>query len=113
MVRSPRHHAGATLGAVALAGVFLLGSVATAVADPPAPGCSAADFEQVKSQVASATADYMFAHPDVNAFFSGLKGQPKDQIRSQVQGYFANNPQAKSDLEAIRQPMRDMKDRCQ
>jgi hemophore-related protein len=55
----------------------------------------------------------MFAHPDVNAFFSGLKGQPKDQIRSQVQGYFANNPRAKSDLEAIRQPMRDMKDRCQ
>jgi len=104
------------IGAGALAGAFLVGSVATALAEPPpppAPGCSAADFEQLKSQVASATAGYMFTHPDVNAFFSSLKGQPKDQIHTQVQDYLANNPQAKSDLEGIRQPLRDMKNRCQ
>jgi hemophore-related protein len=104
------------IGAGVLAGALLVGSVATALADPPpppAPGCSAADFEQLKSQVASATAGYMYAHPDVNGFFSSLKGQPKDQIRTEVKGYLANNPQTKSELEGIRQPLRDMKNRCQ
>jgi hemophore-related protein len=105
----------AVIGAGTIAGTFLVGSAGIALADPPppAPGCSAADFEQVKSQVASATAGYMFTHPDVNAFFSSLRGQPKDQIRGQVADYLANNPQAKSDLEGIRQPVRDMKNRCQ
>jgi hemophore-related protein len=55
----------------------------------------------------------MFGHPDVNAFFSSLKGQPKDQMRSQVKDYLAGNPQVQSDLAGIRQPLRDMKSRCQ
>ncbi|MDT5015537.1 MAG: heme-binding protein [Mycobacterium sp.] len=105
-----------TIGTGVLATAFLFGNVSTAAADPPpppAPGCSAGDFEQLKSQVASATATYMFTHPDVNAFFSTLKGQPKDQTRTQVDDFFAGNPQAQSELAAIRQPLRDMKDRCQ
>jgi hemophore-related protein len=110
-----RHAVAAAIGAGALAGALLVGSSPTALADPPPPpppGCSAADFEQLKAQVASATAGYMFTHPDVNAFFSSLKGQPKDQIRTQVGNYLANNPQTKSDLEGIRQPLRDMKNNC-
>jgi hemophore-related protein len=103
------------MGAGAIAGAALVGAAPFAFADPPppAPGCSAGDFEQVRAGVAAATATYMFTHPDVNAFFSSLRGQPKDQIRSQIQTYLAGNPQAKSDLAGIRQPLRDMKDRCQ
>lgn len=104
------------LGAAALTGVILGGAAPTALADPPPPpppGCSAADFDQLRSQVDSATAAYMFAHPDVNAFFSSLRGQPKDQMRNQVKTYLANNPQTQSDLEGIRGPLRDMKNRCQ
>lgn len=98
------------------AGVALFGAVPFALADPPpppAPGCSAGDFEQVTAQVAAATSAYFFTHPDANAFFSTLKGQPKDQVRSEVRTYLDNNPQTKSDLEGIRQPLRDMKSRCQ
>ena len=98
------------------AGVILVGGASTALADPPPPpppGCSAGDFEQLKSQVAEATAGYMFTHPDVNAFFSTLRGRPKDQMRGQVENYLAGNPQVKSDLAGIRQPLRDMKSRCQ
>ena len=98
------------------AGVALFGAVPSALADPPpppAPGCSAGDFEQVTAEVAAATSAYFFTHPDVNAFFSTLKGQPRDQVRSEVRTYLDNNPQAKSDLEGIRQPLRDMKARCQ
>jgi hemophore-related protein len=114
IARTARRAVVTAVGAGALAGAFLVGGAPTAVADPPpAPGCSAAEFEQLKSQVAAATADYMFSHPDVNSFFSSLKGQPKDQMRSQVKDYLAGNPQAQSDLAAIRQPLRDMKSRCQ
>jgi hemophore-related protein len=55
----------------------------------------------------------MFTHPDVNAFFSSLKGQPRDQMRNDVKNYMTNNPQVQSDLAGIRQPLRDMKARCQ
>jgi hemophore-related protein len=104
------------IGAGAIAGAALVGAVPFAFADPPpppAPGCSTGDFEQVRAGVAAATSTYMFTHPDVNAFFSSLRGQPKDQIRSQVETYLDDNPQTKSDLAGIRQPMRDMKNRCQ
>jgi len=95
---------------------MLFGAVPWALADPPPPpppGCSAGDFEQVKSGVSAATAAYLFTHPDVNDFFSSLKGQPRDKIRSQIKMYLANNPQAQSDLAGIRQPLHDMKARCQ
>jgi hemophore-related protein len=97
----------------AVAGAMLFSTVPSALADPPPPGCSAADLEQVKSDVSAATAGYLFSHPDVNAYFSSLKGQPKDQVRNQIQTYLDNNPQTKSDLAGIRQPLHDMKNRCQ
>lgn len=107
----------AALGVVAAAitGAVLFGTAPSALADPPpppAPGCSAADFEQLKGVVSTATADYFFTHPDANAFFSTLKGQPRDQVKKQVDDYFVANPQTKSDLDGIRQPIRDMKARC-
>jgi len=102
--------------AAAVAAAMLVGTVPSALADPPPPpppGCSAADFEQITSAVSAATSNYLFTHPDVNAYFSSLRGQPRDQIRSQIKTYLANNPQAQSDLAGIRQPLHDMKNRCQ
>ena len=115
-VRASRRVVAAFIGAGAVLGATLLASAPAAFADPPpppAPGCSAGDYEQVKSEVSASTAGYMFSHPDVNAFFSTLKGQPRDQIRNDVRTYLDANPQTKSDLAGIRQPLRDMKDRCQ
>jgi heme-binding protein len=111
-----RRAVAAGIGASAVAGAMLFGTVPSALADPPPPpppGCSAADFEQVKSDVSAATAGYLFTHPDVNAYFSSLKGQPKDQVRNQIKTYLDNNPQTKSDFAGIRQPLHDMKNRCQ
>src|SRR5690348_11740304 len=42
------------------------------------PNCTAADLAQVSSGVAAATSAYLFTHPDVNAYFTSLKGQPRD-----------------------------------
>jgi hemophore-related protein len=98
------------------AGFIVAGTAPSALADPaspPPPGCTAGDFEQINAQVSAATSAYLFTHPDVNAFFSSLRGQPKDQIRSQVKTYLDNNPPTQSELAGIRQPLRDMKNRCQ
>jgi heme-binding protein len=49
----------------------------------------------------------------VNDFFTGLKGQPKNQVRDNVRNYMDANPQTKADLQGIRQPLVDLKNRCQ
>lgn len=111
--------AGATVFAM-LFGVFF-GAAGSAMADPtdpspePAPAqpnCTAADLAHVSAGVAAQTSDYLFAHPDVNDYFTSLKGQPRSDIREQVEDYMNANPQVHTDLQAIRQPLTDMQDRC-
>ena len=96
----------------AISGAMLFGSAAIAVADPP-PNCTAADLSRIQSGVSAATSDYLFGHPDVNAFFTGLKGQGRDAVRDNAQNYLNTNPQAQADLQGIRQPLDDFKARCQ
>jgi heme-binding protein len=108
--RTLRRAAAAAIGMGALAGGTLFGALPAALADPP--NCTAADIAGVSSGVSASMSTYLFTHPDVNAFFSGLNGQPKNQIRSQVQAYMAANPQAQSDLKGIRQPLVDTQNRC-
>ena len=55
----------------------------------------------------------MFGHPDVNAFFTGLKGQGHDVLRNNAQNYLNTNPQVQADLQGIRQPLGDFKAGCQ
>jgi hemophore-related protein len=54
----------------------------------------------------------LFAHPDVNAYFTSLKGQPRDDMRQQLKQYMDANPQTHADLEGIRQPLTDFQNRC-
>jgi hemophore-related protein len=62
--------------------------------------------------VSASTSAYLFTHPEVNNFFTSLEGQPRDQIRDDVQNYLNANPQVKADLTGIRQPLVDIKNRC-
>jgi heme-binding protein len=39
------------------------------------------------SGVSFDTSNYLSTHPDVNNYFTSLMGQPKDQVRAQVQIY--------------------------
>ena len=105
----------AVTGAIAtgaISGAMLFGSAAIALADPP-PNCTTADLARVQSGVSDATANYLFTHPDVNNFFTGLKGQSRDAQRNNVQNYLNANPQVQADLQGIRQPLVDLKARCQ
>jgi hemophore-related protein len=100
------------IAAGAFSGTMLFGSAAIAVADPP-PNCTAADLAGISAGVAAATSTYLFTHPDVNDFFTGLKGQERDVMRDNAQNYLNANPEVKADLEGIRQPLVDFKSRCQ
>ena len=42
--------------------------------------------------VSASTSAYLFTHPDVNWFFTSLEGQPRDEIRDEVQDYLNANP---------------------
>jgi heme-binding protein len=97
--------------ATAVAGSLLVGTAATATADDP-PNCTAADLADVMSGVSAGTSSYLFSHPDVNVFFTGLKGKSRDEILSAVQGYMDANPQIRDELRAVRQPAADFRDRC-
>ena len=93
------------------AGGVLLGLAAPAAADI-VPGCSAADITAVESQVAAGVAGYLFTHPDVNLFFSSVQGQPQADAISQISSYLDANPQTQAELDAIRGPAADLRDRC-
>ena len=104
------------LGAGAVAGASLfgvLGAAPMASAQPALPpNCTAADFSGVASGVSASTSAYLFTHPAVNDFFSGLQGLPADQLRPKVVDYMNANPQVKAELTSIRQPLVDIKNRC-
>jgi len=93
------------------AGGALLGLAAPAVADLP-PGCTLADVTNVAAGVDAGITAYLFTHPDVNDLLTGLQGQGKDAVRSQVAAYFQANPQVKAELDAIRAPAVDLRNRC-
>jgi hemophore-related protein len=98
------------IGAGVIAGATLVGTAATAAADPP--NCTAADLANVMSGVNAGMSSYLFTHPDVNAFFTGLKGQSRDQMRTNVTNYFNANPQVRDEINGVRQAASDFRDRC-
>ena len=113
--RSARRAVAGAVGTSAIAGAMLFGALPSAMADDPAnnpPNCSAADLAGVASGVSASTSAYLFTHPDVNAFFTGLQGLPKDQVKTQTQQYLNANPQIRADLDGIRQPSTDFRNRC-
>jgi heme-binding protein len=98
------------MAATAIMGSLLAGSAATATADPP--NCTAADLAGVMSGVSAGTSAYLFTHPDVNNFFTGLKGKSRDEMRSDVAAYMQANPQVRDELRGVRQAAADFRDRC-
>ncbi len=114
MLLSPRTARRAVAGAIgtgALAGAMLFGALPSAMADEPA-NCTAADLAFTAAGVSKATSDYLFSHPDVNYFFTGLEGKNRDEVKSEVETYMNNNPMVKGEMTGIRQPLVDLKNRC-
>ncbi|MCV7435110.1 heme-binding protein [Mycolicibacterium bacteremicum] len=100
---------GFTIAAMTVAAGFAV--TAPAAAEPP-PNCTAADVAGVAGGVNIAMSGYLFTHPDVNAFLTGLEGLPPEQIKEQARGYLAANPQTANEIRGIRQPLTDLRARC-
>ena len=98
------------IGAGVIAGATLIGTAATAAADPP--NCTAADLAGVMSGVNAGMSTYLFTHPDVNAFFTGLKGKSREEMRTELTAYMDANPQVRDEITAVRRPAADFRDRC-
>ncbi|WP_421839986.1 heme-binding protein [Mycobacterium sp.] len=100
--------------AAALSATTYLGSTGLASAEPApaAPNCTAADVAGVSAGVAAATSVYLFTHPEVNDYFTSLKGQSRGDMRDQLQQYMDSHPQVHAELRGIRQPLTDLKNRC-
>ena len=94
----------------AVVGATLLGTAATAAADEP--NCTAADLAGIMTGVSAATSAYLFTHPEVNGFLTGLKDLPKDERREQIRIHMDANPSVKADFTGIRQPSVDFHNRC-
>jgi hemophore-related protein len=105
---SPRGVLAAALGACAI----VLGTAAPVHAQPPPPNCTSADLSGVMTGVMASTTTYLYTHPPVNDFFSTLKGRSPDDKRAALEAFMTANPQVQAELQAIRQPMTDFRNRC-
>ena len=100
---------GAALGLIS-AGAMLFGGASIASAQPvaPPPNCTAGDLAVASGTVGTAMGDYLFIHPDVNDFFTSLRGQPNEEIHDRVSTYMDAHPQVQSEINGIRQPLTDL-----
>jgi len=96
--------------ATVAAGAVLVGTSAPAYADPP--NCTAADLAGVMTGVAAATSGYLFTHPPVNEFFTTLRDMPDDEKKAALMAYMDANPQVHAELQGMRQPAVDYRNRC-
>jgi hemophore-related protein len=115
MLVSGRRLCGAIVGVIS-AGAMLFGGASIATAEPgpavPAPNCTAGDLAVASGIVGTGMGDYLFSHPDVNDFFTSLRGQPNEEIHDRVQTYMDAHPQVESEINGIRQPLTDLRSRC-
>lgn len=105
-----RRTAAGALGIAAVTGACL---AAAASASAAPPNCTAADLAGVNAGVSAASATYLFTHPDVNAFLTSLSDKPEQQARTELEQYLNANPRIRDELGAVRQPLVDLKARCE
>jgi heme-binding protein len=119
MLVSGRIRRSAAIGVIG-AGVVLFGGTSLASAQPappappapPPPNCTAGDLAVASGTVGTAMGAYLFSHPWVNDFFTSLRGLPNEEVRGRVQTYMDANPQVEAEITGIRQPLTELRSRC-
>lgn len=78
----------------------------------PAPNCTGADYAGISAGVSAAMSTYMFTHPDLNDFITGLEAAGGEHSALQIADYEASHPRERGEIAAIRQPLADFDERC-
>lgn len=99
-------------GALTLAAGALAGAAAAHAEPPRPPNCTAADLAGIAAGVAAGTSAYLFTHPELNAYFTDLHGLPVDEVPESTKVYFDSHPVEYAELQGIRQPLVDFRNRC-
>lgn len=117
--RTVRSALAGMIGTGVMAGAVLMGSAAMAFAEPlppapvlPPPGCTAADLAVASGVVGTAMGNYLFTHPDVNNFFTSLRGEPTEEVQGRVKTYMEANPMVEMEITGIRGPLTELRSRC-
>ncbi|WP_348727012.1 heme-binding protein [uncultured Mycolicibacterium sp.] len=92
-------------------GALSLGVAAPAASQPP-PNCSSADLAGVMTGVLASTTAYLYTHPPVNAFFTTIGDLDPEQRRVALAEFLDTNPQVRAELQGIRAPAVDFRNRC-
>lgn len=112
-VNKEKHMSRALVLAMAATACVAALSAAPAHAQPPAPpNCSSADLTGTMTGVMASTTAYLYTHPQVNDFFSSLKGKSPEERKAALEEFMTANPQVRAELQGIRQPMTDFRARC-
>ncbi|MCT7660936.1 heme-binding protein [Mycobacterium deserti] len=109
-----RHLSMTLLAGVAAVAALCAAPLANATGDPAVdpPHCTTADLQGVQAGVDASASAYLFTHPDLNGFMSTLGDLSREQVATRVDGYMATHPQEDAEMNGIRQPLVDMKNRC-
>ncbi|MCH9729354.1 MAG: heme-binding protein [Actinomycetia bacterium] len=112
MLLSHKSFARRVLLATVGTGAVLLSVSLPAHAQPDPPNCTSADLAGVMSGITAATSVYLFTHPPVNEFMTSMGDLPPDEKKAALGAFLEANPQVKGELQGIRQPAVDFRNRC-
>jgi heme-binding protein len=102
------------LVACAIAGAAALGVLSGPAASAAPDPCAASEIARTIGYVAIDTGDYLDEHPQTNLALTAIAAQPAGpQSLTAVQTYFAANPRAALELQAIQQPLTRLSTRCE
>jgi hemophore-related protein len=98
-----------------LAAGALGGLTAATIALPTAsaqPECTAAGLSGAIGTVATATGQYLAAHPGANDAVTNAGALPPQDAENSIRSYFAGHPQEWADLQAIARPLANLRQGC-
>ncbi|MDT5337036.1 MAG: heme-binding protein [Mycobacterium sp.] len=102
-----------------ISGVLAAGAIgvlsAATIALPSASAdslCTAAGLSSALGPVATATGDYLAAHPDANDAVTSAGSLPPQEGEKSIKIYFATHPQQWIELKAIALPLANLRQQC-
>ena len=95
-------------------GLLAFGSAAIVipVANSAPDSCSASGVATTSSTVSASTSTYLASHPETNQRLTDISKQPEDQAMQAYRVYFTDNPQVRTELTQINQPVMDLATQC-